>query len=370
MRDPRKYEEHGRNNPLSDEQRREHPYDFVSLPDQRARGSVVGHDRFVPNLLSGRLTLVYEILTPLHVGSGVFETAEQCGLHGGDQPVRGMTRRLGEPVLPGSGWKGAVRSRFEAITDSRLGALSRSYREDASKLPAELRPAERGKFKIEVKDPRLQDLRPAETKTPHHAFSPADALFGTLGYRGRVHPGEGVIRGPKPQKPLSVPPLESPAAHRLAKPGAAHRTYNGVEITEVEGRKFYYDGPLLESRRPPGGGEAAWELIDAVPPEAIITIDVQLESVTEAELGALLVSAGHGEGVGILRFGGYKPAGLGKVELKEVTAELRHGWSNRWQRPAPEAFDPNSAVAMAHAAGLIVRSALAELHEITTRTRP
>jgi CRISPR/Cas system CSM-associated protein Csm3 (group 7 of RAMP superfamily) len=373
MRDPRQYEEHRRNDPLSDEQRREHPYDFVSLPDRPAHGSAVGHDRYPADRLTGRLTLIYEILTPLHVGSGVFETAAQCGLVGGDQPVRGITRRLGQPVLPGSGWKGAVRARFEAITRSRLGVATRPSKMDSVKLPEALWPdrARRAKVKIELRDPRLDALRPADVHTHLADLSPADALFGVMGYRGRVHPFEGVIEGPRLERPLSVPPLESPAAHRLAKPGAAHRVRDDIEITAAEGRKFYYDGPRLEARAKPGEEGAARESIDAVPAEATITIDVHLESVTEAELGALLVSAGHGETVGIVRFGGYKTAGLGKVKLADVTGELRRGVAlRRWQRSAPEALDPARAIEAARRAGLIDDSALAELHAITTRTRP
>jgi RAMP superfamily protein len=375
MRDPEQYKKHGRKNPLSPDQRQEHPYDFVSLPQGPARGQAVGHDRFLANRLTGRLTLVYKALSPLHVGSGVFETAAQCGLAGADTPVRGIARKLGVPVLPGSGWKGIVRARFEAITRSNLGTRTRLSKVDAWKLPSELRT---GAEKIEVRltDPRLAGLRPIGQVRDGNdlaALSPADAVFGALGYRGRIHPADGVIEGPTAREPLPVPPLEGPAAHRLAKPGAAHNTEDGrVEISEVEGRKFYYDGPLLQSR--PKKGEEDWrpvqELIDSVPAGCTITIDVQVESLTEAELGALLVSAGWGDDVGIVRFGGYKPAGLGKVRLVAVTGEVRRGTSTRhWRRPAGEAVDPARLAEIARREGLIDPAALAELHAVTARLR-
>jgi CRISPR/Cas system CSM-associated protein Csm3 (group 7 of RAMP superfamily) len=373
MRDPKEYAEHQRNDPLSDPQRREHPYDFVSLPADRARGEAVGHDRYLAERLTGTLTLVYELLTPLHVGSGVFETARQCGLAGGDQPVRGITRRLGLPVLPGSSWKGAVRGRFEAITRSRLGVATRLPRVDSVKLPEALwsNRERKVKVKVEIRDPRLNTLKPADVHTPLSDLSPADALFGAMGYRGRIHPFEGVIDGPPLERPLSVPPLENPAPHRLAKPGAARRVHDEIEVAAVEGRKFYYDGPLLQERSRPGEEKGAREAIDAVPATARITIDVHLEAVTDAELGALLISAGYGEAVGIVRFGGYKPAGLGKVKLAAVTGELRRGCAlHRWQRSAPEPFDPEQAVEAARRAKLVDDSALAELHAITTRRRP
>jgi CRISPR/Cas system CSM-associated protein Csm3 (group 7 of RAMP superfamily) len=385
MRDPEKYREHGRNDPLSPDQRQEHPYDFVSLPKSPARGHAAGHDRYFANRLTGRLTLVYEILTPLHVGSGVLETAAQCGLAGGTIPVRGIVRKLGQPVLPGSGWKGVVRARFEAITRSRLGQETRLFRIDDWKLPAELRPDRGGKVKVDLEDPRITNLKPGMVNRGWHEpdedvrrkladLSPAEAVFGAMGYRGRIQLSDGVIEGPAAREPLPVPPLEGPAAHRLAKPGAARKTDDGrVEITEVEGRKFYYDGPLLRSRPNKGGEDCgpAQELIDSVPAGCTITLDVRIESLTEAELGALLVSAGWGESVGIVRFGGYKPAGLGKVRLRNVKGELRRGWSTgRWQRPPAEAIDPGRAVATAHHEKLIDPAALSELDKVTTRLRP
>jgi hypothetical protein len=384
MRSPEQYKEHGRNDPLSPDQLQEHSYDFVSLPEQPASGQAIGHDRFFADRLTGRLTLVYETLTPLHVGSGVFETAEQCGLAGGATPVRGIVRKLGKPVLPGSGWKGAVRARLEAITRSRLGQETRLSRVDDWKLPGVLRPGA-GKIRIDLVDSRVTGaLKP---RSVNRAFresddqvrkklaqlSPAEAVFGVMGYRGRIHLSDGVIEGSAAREPLPVPPLEGPAAHRLAKPGAAHKTDDGrVEISEVEGRKFYYDGPLLQSRSKKG--EEDWrpvrELIDSVPAGSTITIDVQVESLTEAELGALLVSAGWGEGVGIVRFGGYKPAGLGKVRLVKVTGEVCRGTSTRrWRRPAGEAVDPARAAEIARREGVIDSAALAELHDVTTRLR-
>lgn len=371
MRDPERYREHGRNDPLSDDQRREHPYDFVSLPDGPARGQAVEHDRFRDDRWTGRLTLVYETLAPLHVGSGVFETAAQCGLAGGVKPVRGIVRRVGKPVLPGSGWKGAVRARFEAITRSRLGALSKAYREEDRKLPAELRPDRRGQGKVEVvfRDRTINKLTPPKELPPLPQLSPAEALFGAMGYRGRVHPSDGIIAGPSAGEPLAVPPQESPAAHRLAKPGAASVEQGKVRITEVEGRKFYYDGPLVHSRTSEAERPAE-EWIDSVSAGCSITLAVHLESVTLAELGALLVSAGYGEAVGIVRFGGYKAAGLGKVRLVGASGEIRKGWSTgRWKLPPGEPVDPEAAVAAAREA-LIDPAALAELQAITTRSRP
>jgi RAMP superfamily len=231
MRDPEQYKEHGRNDPLHPDQRREHPYDFVSLPDEPAGGEAVGHHTFQAGRLTGRLTLVYETLAPLHVGSGVFDTAGQCGLTGGNRSVRAIVRKRGLPVLPGSGWKGVVRARFEAITRSRLGTETRLSKVDGWKLPEELWPARTGEVEIEITDDRVQShLKPLKVSrrlgesdqdviAKLADLSPAEALFGAMGYRGRVHPGDGVIAGPAFTDPLSVPRSKAPPPTAWPSPG-------------------------------------------------------------------------------------------------------------------------------------------------------
>jgi hypothetical protein len=276
-----------------------------------------------------------------------------------------------------------VRSRFEAITRSRLGVEHRTPRIDFVKLPSELQPPQEGRGKVEVQvlDARVDALAPMKVYRDRNEsdqgvlqklarLSPAEALFGAMGYRGRIHPSEGIIKGPAAREALLVPPLESPAAHRLALPGESRTVDRHIEVTKVEGRKFYYDGPLVHSRSSEGD-RPTQEQIDFVPARCTITLDVTVESVTESELGALLVSSGYGENVGIVRFGGFKPAGLGKVKLTGIEGEVRRGWSiGRWQRPAAEAIDPRRLVEKAMAEGFIDVGALSELEAITKRQRP
>lgn len=380
MRDPKAYAQNGRNNPHHPDQMREHPYDFVSLPKKPTIVKAPGHDLYPAELYSGVLTLIYRIVTPLHVGSGSFESSQACGLGGKDQPVRGIVRRAGRSILPGSSWKGPVRARYEAITQSRLALAKDFHKQYPEKVPEPLRIHESRPHEVRIEDPRLRTLR-ARQKERHEeareflkSLSPAESLFGAMGYRGRVHPGDGFIEAPPPGAPLTIAPMESPAAHRLAKPGQA---VNGrgisIEIHQVEGRKFYYDGDVVHARNTTSHGEAhafTSELVDYVPAGSVITVEVHLEAVDLAELGALLISAGYGPEVGILRFGGFKPAGLGKVELREIRTELRPGAATRsWKRPAPVVLDVEQAL---HAAQetLIDAEALRELHTVTTMRRP
>jgi CRISPR/Cas system CSM-associated protein Csm3 (group 7 of RAMP superfamily) len=373
MRDRKAYRDAGRNDPHSVEQKREHPYDFVSLPERATAGSAVGHDQYPPERWSGVLTLVYQTCSELHVGSGGFDQVARGA------PIRGIVRRQGQPVLPGASWKGAVRSRFEAITASTLGVASTRHGNVWSKkLPGVLQGSGREPFTVEIKDRRPKPRQDQETRRQQGSdiaqLCPAQALFGAMGYRGRVRPGEGEIKGPAPTKPLTVVPQESPQPHRLAKPGRARPAVGStIQVDEVEGRKFYYDGPVVKQRnhRTAEGREihVACDEVDFVPEGSAITIQVHLENLTAAEVGALLIAAGAGSEVGVLRFGGYKAAGLGKVTLESYTGTLVSGRERRPWRPAPAAaLDLGAAIAEGLRT-LIDRDRLRELHRITTHRR-
>ncbi len=387
MRDRQAYLAAGRNDPLSDQQRKEHPYDFVSLPPTPAVGEAVGHSTYQDQRWNGSVVLVYVTESPLHVGSGSFELASDCGFAGDGRPLRGIVRSQGLPVLPGSSFKGAIRTRFEAITRSRLGGAKDRHKERANQVPSPLRSFAGGNHKVLIQDPRVAQLRqrPVDRRSTTAtvaqqlaALSPAEALFGAMNYRGRVQPGEGRITCPRAQEPLSVPPMEGPVAHRLAKPGRirlpAAQVPNLV-IDEVEGRKFHFDGPVLGSR--PQTNEAgqqvgeAFELVDFVPIGSRIEIGVRLTNVTAAEIGALLMAAGYGEDVGIVRLGGFKAAGLGKVRLltERLEIHLVPGSTRRpWREERPIPFEVSPAITQARQR-LIDPAALRELHEITTRQR-
>lgn len=380
MRDRDAYLAQGRSDPLREQQLGEHPYDFVSLPSQPSRGEACTHDLCPKDRWSGLLQLAYRTLSPLHIGSGVFDTAEECGLEGGTRPVRGIVRRQGRPVLPGSSWKGAVRAYFEAITRSRLGVASTQHNLHANKLPEALRKGPSKHF-LKIQDRKVQNLIPCQKNLRYESIgdlnrklaklSPAEALFGCPGYRARLHPGEGTIEGPAADKPLKVVPMESPAAHRMAKPGKARPDGPGrIAIQQVEGRKFYYDGEIVPSRTTAGANRESFEHLDFVAPGSTIRIDVHLQSITQAELGALLIAGGFEGAVGVFRLGGYKPAGLGALSLEQVQGRLWKGSSIRRRRGADSPqLDIDAALAAAHS-GLIDEDALREIHEVTARRRP
>ncbi|MDX1997781.1 MAG: RAMP superfamily CRISPR-associated protein [Thermoanaerobaculia bacterium] len=374
MRDRKAFLDAGRNDPHDLQQKAEHPYDFVSLPAKPTPRGAPTHGSYPADRWTGTVTLTYRVLSPLHVGSGGFDLAKERGLAGGDRPVRGIVRCRDLPVLPGASWKGAVRARFEAITNSRLGVVGTKHSKiPRAKIPSPLQKGNGGKVDVQIDDARVWALKPQPNVRQVSELSGlclADALFGAMGYRGRVEAEEGTISSHPATKPKLVAPLESPVAHRLAKPGKASADPGGtIRISEVEGRKFYYDGPIVDERRRNGQLQASDE-IDYVPKDATITVRVHLDSLTAAEVGALLVAAGWGERVGVVRFGGYKAVGLGKVELKVVEPDLRLGKERRpWWRGATSSLDSATAVAAAYTEHLIDAGRLEELHRITTHRR-
>jgi CRISPR/Cas system CSM-associated protein Csm3 (group 7 of RAMP superfamily) len=390
MRNLEEYKEAGRSNPLDPQQLEEHPYDFVTLPTEVAKVLAPGHDRLLDDHLHGVLHLTYRSETPLHVGSGSLDTSQdytfsERAFSGRATPLRGLVRRQGKPVLPGASWKGVVRSRFEAFTRSSLCLVNTKAKEETWKLPEVLRKecgATGGKVQVKIQDSKVCNLRAPQGGKPNlNELSPADALFGCMGYRGRVRPTEGEIEGEPAKDLLRVPPLEGPQMHRLAKPGKiAARHDRGVyghgkqslHISQVEGRKFYYDGPVRSENQQGLQKPRGWEPIDQVPAGSTIRLAVHFSNLDHAELGALLLAAGHGEGVGIVRFGGFKSAGLGKVRL--VKAEvLTHGARlavRRWRLPPAESLDLEALVAAAHGAPWFDKEALHQLDQITRRCRP
>jgi hypothetical protein len=161
--------------------------------------------------------------------------------------------------------------------------------------------------------------------------------------------------------------------HRLAQPGQIQKRGPGkLAIVKVEGRKFYYDGPLVHQRRMElrDRSKEVYEHLDSVPEGATLQLEVWLHSLTEAELGALLLSAGYADQLGSLRFGGFKSCGLGKVRLVGTEFALHRGAATRqWHRPEPVELEVSKVLAEAYI-HLVDRERLEELRTVTTLRRP
>ena len=56
------------------------PYAYIPLPDKVTRRSPTGHHLFHKNHISGKIIGTIEALSPIHIGSGIIDLAENVGI--------------------------------------------------------------------------------------------------------------------------------------------------------------------------------------------------------------------------------------------------------------------------------------------------
>lgn len=86
------------------------PFRMLTITSKKARSGLIGHERFAPCSYTGKLDFRLKALTPIHVGSGIYELDN-------NEPVRGLITADGKVIVPGTSLKGAIRSIAEAISD-------------------------------------------------------------------------------------------------------------------------------------------------------------------------------------------------------------------------------------------------------------
>ena len=321
-------------------QKPEPPYVFVPLPEAKDKfpyPEILPHSAWQTpgrELHTGRLILKATVKSPVHIGSGLYELSEDVGFAKGFV-VRGIVRTAGAPVIPGSSLKGAIRATYEACTRScvRLftSSMSEQYSTDwkRSKLPtpivAELvethsRP-EHERVLVRLASDALREQSPCgEVKKPDDLknLCPACALFGGLGYRGRlrfldshvVESTKGEVKAKQQVESANSPHLHRAGLQTVVK---QERQRPVVEVADLQGRKFYRYGSKSQRRREP---------IDYLPIGAVLSFNMEYESLLPAEIGGILVCMGIADGPR-LRVGGGKPLGLGELEVELTGAELR-----------------------------------------------
>jgi CRISPR-associated protein (TIGR03986 family) len=115
----------------------ENPYNFIPvLPRTREHATLgdkrpAGHHRYHPDHWSGRIQMELTVKTPLLV--------PDLGRPGADgHKTFGLrTDERGHPILPPTSIKGALRSVYEAITNSRMGILEAHDERLALRMPAQ-----------------------------------------------------------------------------------------------------------------------------------------------------------------------------------------------------------------------------------------
>lgn len=327
MRDRARIIADGRSDPDSPTERYQHPYDFVSFcrSVQEIRDqALLGHHSFAGSLIFGEA--IFHIVTrqPVHVGSGILMLSEDAGFPKG-QVVRGIVRKEGEPIIPGSSIKGAVRSVYEAITSSCVRSCKprgkinyNKHNRENSQLPSKIASSlsrSAGRIDIELTGvPRnCKEIKSVHGNIPHIKLCPACALFGGMGYQGRLGFSDAkIVKAKLKLEPLGVVPLASPQMHRVGFTSNVNlsRGKEKILVSDLYGRKFYNFSPAVDD-----GDTSKNDLIDYIPQQTVLEFKLILNGVLKEEFGGILTAFGINHNFPF-RLGGGKAIGLGHVNIE------------------------------------------------------
>jgi CRISPR/Cas system CSM-associated protein Csm3 (group 7 of RAMP superfamily) len=203
-------------------------------------------------------------------------------LNGNEPAVYTFSRRDGQLIIPSTSIKGAVRSVFEALSNSCVSQVARKDK----------RPPKGHHSCREVK-------KGQEDRTH---LCPACRLFGTTGYRGRVHFSDAVPVGQIEATRIKIADLWPPR--------------------QAKGRKFYQSKAFhLPDMRP----EKNHRFLEVVPQEAKFQTTLFFENLSASEVGVLLRALGLGPHprkqdsivyAFPIKMGGAKPRCLGSVRFR------------------------------------------------------
>ncbi len=255
------------------------PFFWVSLdkPSQKIRPMF--HEKF--DGWTGRLIWEIEVFSDyLYVGSGNLDLVRLP--NGREQARYAFARRGGQLVIPATSIKGAVRAVFEVITNS---CVSQRHRREHSPSTAHMACGLVRKGKEE----RAQ-------------LCPACRVFGTTGYRGRVHFSDALPVGDVRTETVKISDLWPPRQVRKA-------------------RKFYQTKAFQKQDLRPRKNT---RFLEVVPKESRFRTTLYFENLSDAEMGALMralgldIDSSKPDAVVYafrLKLGGAKPRCLGSVRF-------------------------------------------------------
>jgi CRISPR/Cas system CSM-associated protein Csm3 (group 7 of RAMP superfamily) len=265
------------------------PFVLIEIPSRAPeRKPATTHEKFAG--LAGRLELTFTVVSEyLFVGSGAYGFDPNAQ---GDRPDVWYTfyRRNGQICVPGTSIKGAIRAIVEAISNSCVSQIRR---------PRE-----------QVNSHHHQACRFRDENNP---LCPACRLFGTTGYRGRVHFSDFLPNGEVRNEIVKIGELWEP------------KRYDSTKRRFYESKSFQPTG----DSRPQSG----FRFVEAVRKETKFQGILMFENLSEAELGLLFHALGwavEGERVIIAfapKVGGAKPRCFGSVQFHPVRLRL---WGGNW----------------------------------------
>ncbi len=255
------------------------PFFWVLLDESPQKTRPVFHEKFEG--WTGRLVWEIEVLSDyLYVGSGNLDLVRLPD--GREQARYAFARRDGQLVIPATSIKGAVRAVFEAITNSCVSQRNRRERPlSTAHMACGL-----------VRKGKEEKAR----------LCPACRVFGTTGYRGRVHFSDAVPVGEVRTETIKIADLWPPRQVRKA-------------------RKFYQTKAFQKQDLHPRKNT---RFLEVVPKGSRFRTTLYFENLSGAEMGALMRALGLGLHSSKpntivyafpLKLGGAKPRCLGSVRF-------------------------------------------------------
>ena len=290
------------------------PYYFAPLVSKADRRNALNKKNLLTSKYrAGKLNITVECLTPLHVGSGQLIYNEQS-----ESFYHALLRENGQITIPGSSFKGMLRSIFEAVTPSCVLLAPRALPSKVGALSA---------------------------CNSNSGQCPACSVFGRLSYKGKLifspfytDASPVIYRLPPLEQPFKTYPGASRGKGERDPRTGNERLYygnfrdiQGLDVAKMSKDDFFQ----YKGREPRSDGEfygrkfykhsEKWEMLsrtsrsesyECLPVESVLNGSIIYQGLTDDELGAVLFALGLGWTPPIYHKIGYaKPAYLGSIKL-------------------------------------------------------
>jgi len=273
------------------------PYRIVTFPQTPPpKARPAGHSKYLSDRLHGALFLTLKVQTPLHISTGIVAMGSDIGSR--VALIKTMTQGNDQKlVIQGSSLKGCIRSVYEAITNSRLGVISKGIRYPSERLPWE---------KVRKEDPI--------------ELCPASLVFGasgkSWGWQGLIEFGDAMCESNGFSIGL-MPPLHQPHPEK--------REIYFNQQGQAKGRKFYsFPKPSDQDPKPEINVQQAAK-------DFTFTTEIHFKNLKPSELGTLLIVLGQDPKYPIaLKVGGGKPIGMGTLTVSVTAIEQAGNLRDRY----------------------------------------
>ncbi|BAY07496.1 RAMP superfamily CRISPR-associated protein [Calothrix sp. NIES-2098] len=330
------------------------PYKLVALPSQPPnRQRPAGQERFRQDRLSGKISLRLTVQTNTVVASGAIALGiDILGLNKNSPDlIKTAVRRDRRLIIPGSSFKGVVRSAYEAITQSCLCKVTPETKRQ-NWVPDKYQECQinQAKNRIEI--------------------CPACQVFGAMNWQGLIRFTDAICETTKFRVKF-IPSLYQPQPepyNKITKQKHLNSEYFGNH-GKVRGRKFYYHA--LQAIE---GGNRGIETQQAGN-QYTFTTDLYFMNLSAAELGTLLIVLGQDTPKHpiALKVGSGKPIGMGTMTVDVTAIEQPTNMCDRYLSFQPETNQltgeklenfKRNAIKKAHETKLVQPEQLQQLTEI------